>query len=148
MSDCDVLVLADYFCDIIITGLSEPPRLGADIFGQAMEIAPGGAYILAAALHRLGVRARWTARLGSDVFSQFILQEAQREGMDTSLFQIFNQPLRSLSVSFSFVHDRALSPTRTPSRPTPWSRSSRPRSRSGWSTPPSTAAPRACAWST
>jgi len=26
--------------------------------------------------------------------------------MDTSLFQIFNQPLRSLSVSFSFVHDR------------------------------------------
>ncbi len=106
MSDCDVLVLADYFCDIIITGLPEPPRLGADLFGEAMEIVPGGAYILATAMHRLGVRARWMARLGNDLFSQFILDASRREGLDTSLFQLFERPLRSLSVAFSFVHDR------------------------------------------
>jgi sugar/nucleoside kinase (ribokinase family) len=106
MSDCDVLVLADYFCDIVITGLPEPPRLGADLFGEAMEIAPGGAYILATAMHRLGVKARWMARLGNDVFSRFILEEAIREGLDRSLFQMFDYPLRSLSVAFSFVHDR------------------------------------------
>ena len=51
---CDVLLFADYFCDVIITGLSEPPRLGADLYGEAMEIAPGGAYIL----------AHWTALPG------------------------------------------------------------------------------------
>jgi sugar/nucleoside kinase (ribokinase family) len=106
MSECDVLILADYFCDLVITGLPEPPRLGADIFGDAMEIAPGGPYILAAGLHRLGIRALWQARLGNDLFSQFIAAEAQREGLDTTLFEHYDRPLRSLSVSFSFVQDR------------------------------------------
>ena len=107
MTECDVLVLGEYFCDLIFTGLPEPPRLGADLFSQGFEIAPGGSgYILTTALHRLGVRARWMAQFGSDLFSQFVLNEAQREGLDNSLFQIYAQPLRSLSASFSFTHDR------------------------------------------
>jgi len=106
MSECDVLILADYFCDLVITGLPEPPRLGADLFGDGMEIAPGGPYILAAGLHRLGIRALWQARLGNDLFSRFILAEAQREGLDVTLFEQYDYPLRSLSVAFSFVHDR------------------------------------------
>lgn len=103
---CDVLVLGEYFCDLIFTGLPEPPRLGADLFSQALEIVPGAAYILTTALHRLGVRARWMARLGNDLFSQFVLKEAQREGLDSSLFELFDRPLRSVSASFSFVQDR------------------------------------------
>lgn len=106
MTDCDVLVLADYFCDMVITGLPEPPRLGADLFGQAMEITPGGPYILATALHRLGVRARWLAQLGNDLFSRFVQEEAAREGLDITLFRYFDRPLRCVSVAFSFVHDR------------------------------------------
>jgi sugar/nucleoside kinase (ribokinase family) len=103
---CDVLLFADYFCDVIITGLSEPPRLGADLYGEAMEIAPGGAYILANGLHRLGVGVHWAARFGNDIFSRFILEEAARVGLDSSLFQIYPQPYRVFSLSFSFVHDR------------------------------------------
>jgi sugar/nucleoside kinase (ribokinase family) len=106
MSECEVLVLGDYFCDLIVTGLKESPRLGADIFGESLEIMPGGTYIIVTALHRLGVRTRWLASLGNDLFSQFVLAEAQREGLDMSLFQCFDQPLRSMSLSFSFVHDR------------------------------------------
>jgi sugar/nucleoside kinase (ribokinase family) len=106
MQDCDVLLFGDYFCDIIITGLAEVPRLGAETFGDSMEVAPGGAYILTAALHRLGVKVRWAARLGNDIFSRFLLEEAQREGIDTSLFEQFPMPYRSMSVSFSFAHDR------------------------------------------
>jgi sugar/nucleoside kinase (ribokinase family) len=106
MPDCDVLLFGDYFCDIIVTGLSEVPRLGADIFGDSMEIAPGGAYILTVALHRLGVKTRWAARLGNDLFSCFLLEEARREGIDTCLFEQFPVPYRSMSVSFSFAHDR------------------------------------------
>ncbi len=105
-SDCDVLLFGDYFCDVIITGLPEVPRLGADLFGQSMEIVPGGTYITAHWLHSLGVRARWAARLGNDIFSRFIHEESHRAGMDTSLFREFSQPLRSISVSFSFQHDR------------------------------------------
>lgn len=106
MATNEVLVLGDYFCDIIITGLRELPRLGADVFGDALEIAPGGAYILTTALHRLGTRARWRARLGNDLLSDFIRLAAEREGMDTTLFQRVEAPLRSLSCSFSFAHDR------------------------------------------
>jgi len=106
MHPCDVLVFGDYFCDIIITGLPEPPRLGADIFGEELEIAPGGAYILTTALQRLGVRVRWHTRLGNDLFSRFIQEEARREGLDIMLFEVYDRPLRSMSVSFSFVHDR------------------------------------------
>ncbi|NUM48677.1 MAG: carbohydrate kinase family protein [Anaerolineales bacterium] len=103
---CDVLLFGDYFCDLIITGLQEVPRLGADVFGEAMEIAPGGAYILTVALHRLGARVRWAARFGNDLFSRFMLEQVACEGLDTSLFQHIPAPLRSLSVSFSFAHDR------------------------------------------
>ncbi len=102
----DVLVLGDYFLDIIITGLPEVPRLGADLFGQALEVAPGGAYNLVLALHRLEVQVRWAARLGNDLFSRFVLEEAQREGLDTSLFEFLDAPYRSLSLSFSFAQDR------------------------------------------
>jgi len=114
MSECDVLVLADYFCDIVITGLPEPPRLGADMFGKGLDIMPGGAFIVTAALHRLGVKVRWLAHLGNDLFSHFILEEAGREGLDPSLFQVYDYPLRSLSVSFSFVHDRGFISYRDP----------------------------------
>lgn len=103
---CEVLVFGDYFCDIIITGMPEPPRFGADIYGEALEVSPGGAYILTAALHRLGIRVRWHARLGNDMFSRFILEEAQQEGLDMTLVELHDLPLRSVSLSFSFVHDR------------------------------------------
>lgn len=106
MHDCEVLLFGDYFCDVVFTGLSDIPRLGSDIFGDSMEIAPGGVYILATALHRLGVKARWAARIGNDLFSRFLLEEAQREGLDTSLFQQFAMPCRSVSVSYSFAFDR------------------------------------------
>ncbi len=103
---CDVLVFGDYFCDVIITGLKEIPRLGADTFGNSMEIAPGGAFILTVALHRLEVKVRWATQFGNDLFSRYVLEEAQNEGLDTSLFQYVASPRRSLSVSFSFEHDR------------------------------------------
>ena len=102
----DVLLFADYFCDVIITGLPEPPRLGADLFGREMEIAPGGAYILAHWLHILGVKVRWVGTFGSDIFSRFILEEAARTGLDDGLFQVHPRPYRVFSLSFSFAHDR------------------------------------------
>ncbi|MCB9134360.1 MAG: carbohydrate kinase family protein [Anaerolineales bacterium] len=71
-----------------------------------MEIAPGGAYILTVALHRLGAQVRWAGRFGNDVFSRFMLEQAAYEGLDTTLFEQVPAPLRSLSVSFSFAHDR------------------------------------------
>lgn len=106
MASLDVLVLGDYYCDFIITGMKELPRLGADLLGEKLEICPGGAFILANALTLLGTRAAWAADLGNDMLSRFILDEAFKRGMDTSLFTIHDFPLRRMSLSFSFAHDR------------------------------------------
>lgn len=106
MHPCEVVVLGDYFLDIIITGLKELPRLGADIFGDNLEMTPGGAYIISVALHRLGVHTEWVAHLGNDLLSEFVLREARHEGLCEELFKRYDFPLRKLSVSFSFPHDR------------------------------------------
>lgn len=103
---CDVLLLADYFCDVIITGLPEPPRLGADLFGEALEVAPGGAYIPAHWLHSLGACVRWAGRFGDDIFSRFVLDAAAESGLDSSLFRIYPAPYRIFSLAFSFAQDR------------------------------------------
>ena len=106
MPDTQVIVLGDYFCDMIITGLPDVPRLGADLFGEHLEICPGGAFICTTALTRLGVRTAWLANLGTDMLSRFIIEAARQEGLDESLFRLHDFPLRSLSLSFSFSTDR------------------------------------------
>jgi sugar/nucleoside kinase (ribokinase family) len=102
----DVLLLADYFADLIFTGMEAVPRLGADIFGRGFQVVPGGGFHTARALHRLGVRTGWMCHLGNDLFSRYILEEAQQEGLDTRLFRLRPQQQILVSVAFSFVDDR------------------------------------------
>ncbi len=101
-----VMVLGDYFCDFILTGLKDVPRLAADVFGDELVITPGGGYITATGLHRLGINVEWVADLGNDMLSQFVLAEARREGLSERLFRLHDKRLRKLSFSFSFTHDR------------------------------------------
>lgn len=104
--DYDVLILGDYYCDLIFTGLPELPRLSADIFGTGFEMSPGGSYRTALALTRLGLRAGWSCDFGDDFFSRFVLDMARQDGLDTSLFRHHPYPVRRISASFSFAHDR------------------------------------------
>lgn len=103
----DVLVLGDYYCDLIFAGLPHMPALGEEVFGARFEMAPGGAFIPAVALRRLGVRVGWAADFGDDLFSAFVLERARAEGLDASLFRLHGQPVRRISVAASFPHDRA-----------------------------------------
>ena len=104
--DYDVLVLGDYYCDLIFTGLPELPRLSADIFGTGFEMSPGGSYRTLLTLTRLGLRAGWSSDFGDDFFSRFVIDMARQDGLDTSLFRYHPFPLRRVSASFSFAHDR------------------------------------------
>ncbi len=40
-SGCDVLITGRYFCDVIITGLEEVPRLGYEVWGRALQNTSG-----------------------------------------------------------------------------------------------------------
>jgi sugar/nucleoside kinase (ribokinase family) len=102
----DVLLLDGYFCDLIFTGLPELPRLGADLFGTGFDMVPGATFNTALALHRLGVRVGWACDFGDDFASRFVLDAARGEGIDGGLFRLHDRPLRRISVSFSFAHDR------------------------------------------
>ena len=106
MEHYDVLLFDPYFCDLIVTGLPEIPRLGADLFGTAMGIEAGGTYNTVRALHRLAVRVGWACDFGNDLFSQFVLSEVDKEGVDTRLFRRHDKPVRIFSLAFSFAHDR------------------------------------------
>ncbi|NLG70604.1 MAG: carbohydrate kinase family protein [Chloroflexi bacterium] len=103
----DVLLHGTYFCDLIFTGLPEMPSLGKEIYSTGFEIVPGGTFSAAQALTRLGLRTGWPCDFGSDFFSQYVLAEAQRSGLDTSLFRIHDGPVRRVTVSLSFPHDRS-----------------------------------------
>src|SRR5690349_19325767 len=107
MNSCyDILVFGEYYCDLIVTGLPELPRLGADIAGTGMGIEAGGAFNAVRALHRLGTRVGRASNLGNDLFSQYVLSEVRKEGIDTSLLRLHNHPVRMFSLSFSYTHER------------------------------------------
>ncbi len=102
-----VLVWGGYFCDLIYTGLEEFPRLGAEVYSQGFEFHPGGCFTTVLALRRLGVHAGWACDFGNDFFSGMVLQQARREGFDESLFRHHDHPVRRITSSISYPHDRA-----------------------------------------
>jgi sugar/nucleoside kinase (ribokinase family) len=104
---CDVLVTGRYFCDVVITGLPEMPRLGHEVWGTRCEILPGASFIPAVALHRLGLRIVWPCYFGVDVFSRLVREQARIEGLNENWFLDYDQPALGLTVSLSFASERS-----------------------------------------
>ncbi|WP_052726161.1 carbohydrate kinase family protein [Devosia epidermidihirudinis] len=96
-----VLVAGEYFCDLILSGLDGVPRLGEEHFADGLSIMPGGTYNMALALSRLGVTSRWANQFGNDLFSQFVLDQARRDGLDERAFEHVDGPVQRLSVAFT-----------------------------------------------
>ncbi len=105
-SQYEVVLLGDYYVDLIFTGLPDVPRLSADLYATEFDFVPGGNYRTAFALTRLGLHTGWLCDFGDDLFSRFVLEMAERDGLETGLFSHHPFPLRRVSASFSFVHDR------------------------------------------
>ncbi len=103
----DVLVISDYFLDLVFTGLPQLPELGQEVFGSGFAMLAGGGFNSVAAMHRLGLRVAWVSDFGSDEFSRFALERAEAEGIDVSLSVRHARPLRRVSVAVSYPEDRA-----------------------------------------
>jgi sugar/nucleoside kinase (ribokinase family) len=103
----DVLLDGGYFSDLVFTGLPEFPRLSHEIYSREFNLAPGGAYNTAVALHRLRMKVAWPCRFGCDPFSKFVRSSAIKEGLDASFFEKSYQPSLHITVAFSFDHERA-----------------------------------------
>ncbi len=103
----DILLIGDPWFDLIFTDLPQLPELGKEIFARGFDHAPGGPFISAVALKRMGLHVGWAADFGDDDFSRFILEAARREGLDDTLFQYHPRPYRRVTASASFPQDRA-----------------------------------------
>jgi sugar/nucleoside kinase (ribokinase family) len=103
----DVLLVSDYWYDLIFTDLPRLPELGHRLLAGGFENVPGGPFINAVALHRMGLRVGWAADFGNDLFSRLTLEAARREGLDEALFQHHDRPYRRVTAAASFPDDRA-----------------------------------------
>src|SRR5690606_26355121 len=103
----DVLLVGDYWYDLIFTDLPRMPELGRELYAGGFENVPGGPFINAVALRRMGLRVGWAADFGNDPFSRLALEAARREGLDESLFRHHARPYRRVTAAASFPHERA-----------------------------------------
>ncbi len=103
----DVLVVSDYFLDLVFTGLPRLPELGQEVFGTGFAMLAGGGFISVAAMQRLGLRVAWVGDFGNDEFSRFVLEKAEAEGVDLTYCVRHARPLRRVTVAASFPSDRA-----------------------------------------
>ena len=103
----DVLLVGDYFLDLVFTGLPRQPELGQEVFASGFDMVPGGAYNSAVALHRLGVGVAWAADFGNDEFSRRAAGDALREGMDDRWFVHHSRPYRRITVAASYPDERS-----------------------------------------
>ena len=115
----DVLVVSDYFMDLVFTGLPRLPELGQEVFGTGFSMLPGGGFISAAVMHRLGLRVAWVGDFGNDEFSRVALEAAENEGIDLSLCVRHPRPLRRVTVAVSYPQDRAFISYGDPEPPVP-----------------------------
>lgn len=105
--DYDVLVAGDYCLDLIFAGPPSLPVMGEEVVARDFAMLPGGTFNTAAAMHRLGLRVGWAADFGNDAFSRLALEGVRAEGLDESLFVHHDRPLRFITATASFPHDRA-----------------------------------------
>ncbi len=103
----DLLIEGSYFCDLIFTGLPCIPTLGTEVFGTGFDALAGGSFNTVLALHRLGLHVGWACDFGNDLFSQYVLGLVRAEGIDEGLIRVHDHPVRRISASMSFPHDRA-----------------------------------------
>ena len=102
----EVMVVGEYFCDLIFSGLEAPPRLGAELFADGLTVRPGGCYNMALALTRLGISTVWATDFGTDLFSRLVLEQASGDGLDPRAFRSVTHSVQRISAAFSHGSER------------------------------------------
>jgi len=103
----EILIPGNYFCDLIFTGFPDFPALGSEVYTQNLTITVGGVLNTVIALRRLGIEVGWLGQIGNDMFSRFVLDLIEKEGVDISLLTQVDAPFQRVTVAVSYPQDRA-----------------------------------------
>lgn len=107
MKSYDVLLLGDYFYDLIYTGLPEFPSLGRECYCTDITSTGGAMFITATALRRLGTNVGWVCNFGDDEYSRFVRGLAVKEDIDLTWARSLNRPFRRVTSAMPYEGERA-----------------------------------------
>ncbi|MEP6984111.1 MAG: carbohydrate kinase family protein [Chloroflexota bacterium] len=103
----DILLLGDYFFDMIYTGLEHMPVLGQETYTKDLTATGGAMFNTAVALRRLGANIGWATHFGNDYYSQYIRSLAVAENVDLSVAKNLDHPYRRVTTALALHGERA-----------------------------------------
>ena len=104
-----VVVIGELNIDIVAAGLSESPRMGAEILATDFQLTLGSASaIFACGVAKLGHQVTFISRIGTDDFGKFCLKALREAGISTRHISRDEDLKTGVTVSLSTRMDRAL----------------------------------------
>src|SRR5688572_14071939 len=107
--DGSVVVIGELNVDAVATGLTEAPRLGAEILAEGFQLTLGSASaIFASGVARLGHEVTFISKVGRDDFGDFCLAALRDIGISTRLVLRDSKDNTGITLALSTRKDRAL----------------------------------------
>jgi sugar/nucleoside kinase (ribokinase family) len=105
----DLVVLGEFFSDMIFYGLRNQPRFGEEVKTDSFLIAPGGGLATAAiAASRLGSTTGIITRVGADAEVLPTWNEILAEGLDVTACEVRRDQATALTVSVAYQSNRMM----------------------------------------
>jgi sugar/nucleoside kinase (ribokinase family) len=109
MTRLDVVAVGELNPDLILSGMTGPPRLGQEILAQRCVFTLGSSTALCAAnLAALGLSVGIVGKVGQDAFGEFVLRCLDQRGIDASRVLRDATVRTGITVSLAYPEDRAM----------------------------------------
>jgi sugar/nucleoside kinase (ribokinase family) len=109
MRRLDVVAVGELNPDLILGGMSSPPRLGQEILAERCTFTLGSSTALCAAnLAALGLSVGIVGKVGADAFGDLVTRCLEERGIDTSRVIRDAAARTGITVSLAYPEDRAM----------------------------------------
>src|SRR5262245_9654062 len=104
-----ILVIGELNVDIVATGLSSSPEMGAEILAEDCELTLGSASaIFAVGMAKLGHNVTFVSHVGPDYFGDFCIRALRQLGVSTRHVARTTDEKTGVTIALSGKRDRAL----------------------------------------